>query len=90
MLSGSVAIGGLPPLREQEVIRIANTFAMKEGVCLSCFQSKVIRYHKAKAGNYWSDYYDPIPNRNGLIAVDSDFSVRVNEASGIASDDPLR
>jgi hypothetical protein len=90
LLSGSVAIGGPPPLTQREVIRIANAFAMKEGVCLRCYKRPVIRYHKAKAGNYWSVYYAPIPGRNGLIAVDSDFSVRVDEASRTASEDPLR
>lgn len=90
LLSASVVSGGLSPLTEQEVIRIANAFAKKEGVCLRCYKHPVIRYHKAKAGNYWSAYYAPIPGRYGSIPADSEFSVRVDEASRTASGDPLR
>lgn len=90
LLWGSVAIGGLPPLTQQQVIQIANAFVVKEGVCLKCYNRPVIRYHQAKAGNYWSAYYAPIPGRHGLTAVDSDFLVRVDEASRTASEDPLR
>jgi hypothetical protein len=86
----SIALGGLPPLTQQDVVRIADAFARKEGICLTCYKRPVIRYHKATAGNYWSAYYAPIPARNGLIAGDSDFSVRIDEASRTASDDPLR
>ncbi len=87
---GSIALGGLPPLTQQDVVRIADAFARKAGICLTCYKRPVIRYHKAKAGNYWSAYYAPMPDRNGLITVDSDFSVRIDEASRTASDDSLR
>jgi hypothetical protein len=90
LLLGSVALGGLPPLTQQDVVRIADAFAKKEGVCLTCYKRPEIRYHKAKAGNYWSAYYAPMPDRHDLIAVGSDFSVRIDEASRSASDDPLR
>lgn len=89
LLAANVAFG-LPPLTQREVIRIADAFALKKGVCLSCYKRPVIRYHKAETGAYWSAYYAPIPSRNGVIAVDSGFSVRVDEASRIAADDSLR
>jgi hypothetical protein len=90
LLSASVALGGLPPLTEQEVIRIANAFAMKEGVCLKCYQRPVARYHKAQAGNYWSVYYAPNRDEAGLIVGGNAFSVRVDEASRTASEGHLR
>jgi hypothetical protein len=86
----SVALGGLLLLTHQDVVRIADAFARKEGICLTCYKRPVIRYNKAKAGNYWSAYYAPMPDRHDLIAVGSDFSVRIDEASRTASDDPLR
>jgi hypothetical protein len=89
LLGGSIAFGGPPPLTEKEVIRIANAFAIKEGVCLACYKRPVVRYHKARDGNYWSAYYVPM-RVDGHIAVDTDFSVRVDEASRTASEIPLR
>jgi hypothetical protein len=90
LLAGSVAIGGPPPLTPREVVHIADAFAVKQGVCLTCYKRPVISYHKAKAGNYWSAYYAPIAGESGVIAVDRDFSVRIDEATRTASEDPLR
>ena len=90
LLLGSAVLAGQPPLTAQEVIRIANAFAVKEGVCLHCYKRPVIRYHKTKVGNYWSAYYAPSPNRNGLPGVETPFSVRVDEANRTASEDTLR
>jgi hypothetical protein len=86
LVVGSLAIGGPSPLTQQEVIRIADSFAIKEGVCLSCYKRPVIEFHKAKAGNYWSAFYAPVPSQSGLIPPSSDISIRVDEASRTASE----
>jgi hypothetical protein len=79
---------GLPPLTQQDVIRIADAFAKKEGVDLTHWKRPVLHYHQARDGNYWTAYYAPLPTKYPV--ADGDFSVRVHEATRTASDYPLR
>jgi hypothetical protein len=87
MLGVMPCMAGTPALSHREVIRLSDAFARKEGVDLAHWKRPVVRYHHA--GDYWTAYYAPIPNRKGLVAVDADFSVRVDD-SRVASDQPLR
>jgi hypothetical protein len=84
----AVCPAGLPPLTQQEAIRIADAFAKQERVDLTRFKRPVLHYHKEREGNYWTAYYAPLPIK--FPVADGDFSVRVNEASRTASDYPLR
>jgi len=81
-------VAGTPRLSEREVIRISDAFARNEGVELAHWKRPVLRYHEQ--GSYWTAYYARIPNKQGLVPVDADFSVRVDDSSRVASDVPLR
>lgn len=86
----SVAIGGLPSLTQQEVIRIADAYARKKGVDLRHFKRPTVGHHQSGIENYWTAYYIPIPSKKGYVVADSDFLIRVDGMSRTASDDPLR
>ena len=90
LIWASSVFGGPPPLTPGEVVRIADAFAKKQGLCLSCYKRPVLRYHERKSGNYWTAYYAPLREDSETIPADSDFSVRIDEATRIASNDPLR
>jgi hypothetical protein len=65
-------------LTEKQALALAAEQAIRSGYDLTRYEAPRIHYNFTKADDTWVVFYDPIPDKQGRVAIGDDFTVYVD------------
>jgi len=65
-------------LTEKQALALATEQAIRSGYDLRRYKAPRIHYNFTKADDTWVVFYDPIPDKQGRVAIGDDFTVYVD------------
>ena len=69
------------PLTEQHVVVLSDAYAKTQGYNLAHYKRPSVHFNYTRADNTWVVFYDPIPDKKGLVAIGDDFTVYVENGT---------
>jgi len=69
------------PLTEQRVVVLSDAYAKTQGYNLAHHKRPSVHFNYTRADNTWVVFYDPIPDKKGLVAIGDDFTVYVENGT---------
>jgi hypothetical protein len=65
-------------LTEKQALALATEQAIRSGYDLTRYEAPRIHYNLREADDTWVVFYDPIPDKQGRVAIGDDFMVYVD------------